>query len=180
MALDRNQFLLVAGAIAAATTTMASKSYPDEGAPEQDQVGACDGPTGQTGHAKYCPIAEGRRKGCLDWSSCSDSGLKAASELRYYDCLAASPPNACFVEGAISARQRCSDQVVRNACADPLAAATCQRAARNCARNSGTLALCTQYVAPLTSAGRDSFTSCMIEGCSDFQQTFKRCIAYTQ
>ncbi len=97
-----------------------------------------------------------------------------------FDCLASSPPNACVVEGAVSARQRCADQVVRNACADPTATQVCQRAAQNCARNSGTLALCTQLVTPLTAAGRTNFTGCIIEGCTDFQRTFKNCISYMQ
>jgi len=174
---DRNQFLLLATAIGAATTTMASKSYPDD--VEQDQAGACDGDTGQTGRAKYCPMAEGRRKGCLDSSSCYDMGLKAASELRLFDCLAAAPTNACFVEGAPPARDRCVQQVVSHACADPLAAQVCQRVAQTCGRRSGSLMnSCATYLTPLTTVGRNNFRACMVEGCDDYQ--FKACTHYMQ
>ncbi len=179
---DRNQFLLLATAIGAATTTMAAKSYPEERTGdefEQDQLAACDGDTGQTGRAKYCPIAEGRRKGCIDSSMCSDMGLKAASELRLFDCLAASPTNACFVEGAPSARDRCAQSVVSHACADPTAAATCQRVAPRCGHRSGSMMqACAQYITPLNAAGRASFVSCMVEGCDDY--TFKSCTRYMQ
>src|SRR3954467_14303794 len=99
MKLDRSQFLLLATAIGATVTGTAAKTYdppistlakPGDGA-EEDDVATCDGDTGQTGRAKYCPIAEGRRKGCLDWVSCDDSHLKAASEVRLFDCLATKP-----------------------------------------------------------------------------------------
>src|SRR5450755_1609439 len=118
MGFDRNQFLLLAGAIGAATAATGAKSYSIDDQKieaEPDQTGACDSDTGQTGRAKYCPIAEGRRKGCLDWSMCGDVGLKAASELRLFDCLASSPVNACTVEGSTSAYMRCSQQVVNRA-----------------------------------------------------------------
>jgi hypothetical protein len=183
---DRNQFLLLATAIGAATAATGAKTFPEtvtsEAATrddeEQDQTaGACDGDTGQTGRAKYCPMAEGRRKGCLDWTFCDDTGLKAASELRLFDCLATSPVNSCSVEGATTPFVRCSQQVVNHACADTAATATCQRVQRTCGRAAGSMMQsCTTYVTPMTSAGKAAFVSCMVEGCSD--DAFKACTLY--
>ncbi len=110
---------------------------------------------------------------------CSDDlGLKAASELRYFDCLASSPTSSCSTEGA-GAFLRCSQQVVNHACPDPIVAQTCQRAARVCGGRQGPMMQqsCAIYLAPLSAAGRTQFTSCMIEGgCSDDQ--FKSCVPY--
>ena len=183
---DRNQFLLLATAIGAATATLAAKPHevvastptPDDDV-EPDEVSSCDGDTGQTGRAKYCPIAEGRRKGCLDWSMCTDLHLKAASELRLFDCLAASPTNACSSEGATTAFSRCALEVTSHACSDPGAAQACQRVARVCNGHQGPMMQsCAQWVAPLTSAGRTALVSCMVEGCDDY--SFKGCLEYVR
>jgi hypothetical protein len=176
--LDRNQFLMLATAIGAATAATGAKTFPPvEEQPEQDQASACDGDTGQTGRAKYCPIAEGRRKGCLDWTMCDDPGLKAASELRLFDCLAGTPTNACVAESAASPYVRCAQQVVNHACADPAAAQTCQRVQRACRGHQGSMMQnCATYVTPMTSTGRNNFVSCMVEGCDDYQ--FKSCSQY--
>jgi hypothetical protein len=181
MKLDRNQFLLLATAIGAATAATGAKSFPEDqsnGTEEQDQTGgACDGDTGQTGRAKYCPIAEGRRKGCLDWSFCDDVSLKAASELRYFDCLASSPVNSCVAEGTATPYIRCGQQVVNHACADPGAATACQRAQRACRGHQGAMMQsCATYLTPMTTAARNQFVSCMVEGCDDYQ--FKSCTQY--
>jgi hypothetical protein len=176
--LDRNQFLLLATAIGAGTAATGSKAY-DEGndQPEQDQAAACDGDTGQTGRAKYCPMSEGQRKGCLDWMFCDDSTLKAASELRLFDCLAHVPTRACVSEGATSPYLRCAQQVVNHACPDPGAAATCQRVQHACRGQVGSLmASCTTYLTPMTAAGRTAFASCMVEGCDDYE--FMSCSHY--
>lgn len=189
MKLDKNQFLLLATAIGAAATTAAKTpeptsitsasdglAKPDDEA-EQDTAGSCDGNTGQTGRAKYCPIAEGRRKGCLDWVSCDESNLKAASELRLFDCLAAASTNACAVEGSVSAYERCGRAMTAHACSDPTAGQVCQRVSRACSGHQGSMmASCATFVAPLTAAGKASFQSCMIEGCDDYQ--FKSCLGY--
>ena len=175
--LDRNQFLLLAGAIGAATAAVGSKSYSD-GAVE-DQTATCDDNTGQSGWSKYCPIAEGHSKGCLDSNACVDLGLKAGSERRYFDCLASAPTSACATEGAGNPHLRCSQQVVNHACPDPTAAQTCQRASRVCNNQRGPLMQqsCEIYLTPLTPAGRTQFLSCMVEGsCSDDQ--FKSCVDY--
>jgi hypothetical protein len=175
--LDRNQFLLLTAAIGAATAATGTKSYATEEDPVPDQTATCDGDNGQTGRAKYCPIAEGRHKGCLDWSYCEDKGLKAASELRYFDCLAAAPANACSVEGTATPFIRCAQQVVNHACPDPGAAATCQRVARACRGRQGTMMQsCSTYVTPMSAAGRNAFVSCMVEGCSD--DMFTSCTQY--
>jgi len=185
---DRNQFLLLATAIGAATAATGAKTYPEQTEEqslrtddeEQDQAaGACDGDTGQSGRAKYCPIAEGRRKGCLDWTFCDQSmGLKAASELRLFDCLAQAPVNSCSVEGTTTPYLRCGQQVVNHACPDPGAAATCQRVQRTCARGGAgsMMQSCVNYVTPMTAAGRSAFVSCMVEGCDD--DVFKGCLLY--
>jgi hypothetical protein len=179
MKLDRNQFLLLATAIGAAAATTGAKTYEDPIA-EQDQTGgACDGDTGQTGRAKYCPIAEGRRKGCLDWVFCDDSQLKAASELRLFDCLAAKPTNACSVEGAMSAYERCARDMTPHACTDPAATQVCQRVARGCGGHQGSMmGSCATWVSPLNATGKSSFAACMVEGCDDYQ--FKSCLGYVR
>jgi hypothetical protein len=195
---DRNQFLLLAGAIGTATAALGAKGQPGEQTVdgsaaggtsrtpnvEEDQTATCDGDTGQTGWAKYCPIAAGHRKGCLDNTSCVDLGLKAASELRYFDCLANTPTSACASEGGgdpfvRNPHVRCSQQVVNHACPDPLAEQTCQRAGRLCgARPSPQMVeSCAIYVTPLTSAGRSQFLSCMSEGSCDDDQ-FRSCVPY--
>lgn len=176
---DRNQFLLLAGAIGAATAAIGSKSYSNPETVEEDQTTTCDGDTGQTGWSKYCPMSEGHRKGCLESGMCIDLGLKAGSELRYFDCLANAPTSACASEGAGNAYLRCSQQVVNHACADPLAAQTCLRATRVCGGQPGRMMQesCAIYLTPLTPAGRSQFLSCMVEGsCGDDQ--FKSCVPY--
>lgn len=187
MKLDRNQFLLLATAIGAAVTGTAAKSYDPpistlskaDDAEEDQSGGTCDGDTGQTGRAKYCPIQEGRNKGCLDWSSCDDSHLKAASELRLYDCLATKQRNTCFTEGTMSAFERCARDMIPHACTDPQAAQVCQRVQRTCAGHMGSMmGSCSTWLAPLNAAGKTQFASCMVEGCDDYQ--FKSCLGYVR
>jgi hypothetical protein len=184
MKLDRNQFLLLATAIGAAATTAAKTYDPapvstlaksDEA--EEDDVAICDGDTGQTGRAKYCPIAEGRRKGCLDWVFCDDSHLKAASEVRLFDCLASKPTNSCSAEGTMTVFERCGRDMSAHACADPQAAQVCQKVSRACNGHQGSMmGSCTSFVAPLNATGKAQFASCMVEGCDDYQ--FKSCLGY--
>jgi len=187
--LDRNQFLLLATAIGAGVMGTAAKSYDppvsslskQQDDAEQDQsAGTCDGDTGQTGRAKYCPIQEGRNKGCLDWSACDDSHLKAASELRLYDCLAGKPRNTCFTEGApMNAFERCARDMIPHACSDATSAQVCARVQRSCNGHMGSLmGSCATWLNPLNATGKAQFASCMVEGCDDYQ--FKSCLGYVR
>jgi hypothetical protein len=162
---DRNQFLLLAAAIATAATVLA----------EEDQTGrACDDDTGRTGRAKYCPIAENGHHGCLTRRSCTGGPiLKAASELRLYDCLA----NATDCSSG-TAQSLCGQQLAPHACADTSAETACQTARRACPGPQGAMmrSSCATYLAPLTAAGRTQFTSCIAEGCDD--GNFTMCLGY--
>ena len=62
------------------------------------EAGACDDDTGDSGKTKYCPISE-TGAGCLDTTDCTTTRLKVGSELRYFDCLAATDIATCFSEG---------------------------------------------------------------------------------
>ena len=140
--------------------------------------------TGATGARQVLPRSpRGRRKGCLDWTMCSDTGLKGrVRDAPLSTCLAGSPANACSVEGATKlVLQRCAQQVISHACADPAATQTrCQRVARDVpvARARSMQTSCAAYVTPMTAAGRNAFVSCMVEGCEDYQ--FRACTLYAR
>lgn len=186
MLIDRSKFLWLTGALSACTaasttptptpaTTAPDAGTTDDGGTTKPDTGttAC---LGDDGAQPTCDLATADatcRDFCTRFSGPTVEGVPtytAGVARSITDCILAKPSCGALTDAEIHA---CTDPALAQACDDPTATTFCEPLVTACdgvtppdggSTTPFTKSTCEKLAKALTSAGRETFTSCVMEG----------------